>query len=289
MDHETLKLFLDIQTAGTISRAASVNYITQSSASKRIALLEKELGVTLFDRGRGKGSVLLTPAGKSFVDIAERMLLLHRQAMELQVNSERKVFTIACINSVQGYTLPPLIRRFQAFHPSLCVSLEDHHSAEIFPLLLDRRIDIGITQSEAPFLELESELLFEEDYRVVMLPQAEQSCGMGAIHPSGLKPEHEIFEAFDAVLQNWHDHWWRPAASKLRVNTTPTAERYFHDPEDWMIVPETVADAMEHKGFISRSLLEDPPKHRVFITSGKASGGLVQSFLQEARSYFKRL
>lgn len=287
MERETLKLFLDIRGTGNITRAANANYITQSAASKRIALLEKELGVTLFRRGKGRDMVTLTPAGEGFADIAERMLLLYQQAMDLKENAERKVLNIACINSVQGYTLPSFIMEIQARYPNLCVTLEDHHSAEIFPLLVNRRIDIGIAQTAAPFSELASELLFEEEYRVVMQPREIQLCAEGKIHPGQLAAEHEIFEAFDAEFQRWHDYWWQPSKSKIRVNTTPTAERYLRDAREWIIVPEMVAYAMEKKGFASWALAEQPPKHRVFITYNKSiNHDMVPVFVREAKEYF---
>lgn len=287
MDRDTLQLFLDIRDTGNITRAANANYITQSTASKRIAQLEKELGVELFCRGKGKSTAIMTPAGEGFSDIAERMLLLYQQAMALKEDADRGLLTIACVNSVQGYTLPPLIRTFQEKHPHLCVTLEDHHSVEIFPLLLNRRVDVGITQTAAPFPELTSELLFEEPYRVVMLSGRRSANDLEEIHPASLLAEHEIFEAFDTDLQIWHDYWWKPSAAKIRVNTTPTAERYFYSPEDWMIVPETVARMMEGEKFISVPLAENPPKHHVFTAYHKNNENkVVQDIVKVMKQYF---
>ena len=287
MERETLQLFLAIRDTGNITRAASERYITQSAASKRIAQLEKELGVTLFERGKGHSTVALTPAGEGFSDIAERMLLLYQQALALRENAGQRGLTVACINSVQGYTLPGFIRELQAQHPDLCVTLEDHHSVEIFPLLENKRLDLGITQLAAPFSDLVSYPLFEEGYRVVTLPGADGTPAEAPVHPAHLPAEHEIFEAFDTEFQKWHDYWWRPSGCKIRVNTTPTAERYFCDPEDWMIVPETVAYAMEQKGFCSRPLLEDPPRHRVYVVHHKESRNeMVRLFASAARAYY---
>jgi DNA-binding transcriptional LysR family regulator len=288
MDIESLKLFLDVRNFGSLTNAANINYIKQSTVGKRISLLEEELGIQLFQRSRGKSRVIITPAGEAFSDIAERMLLLYGQAMELQKDEERRTLTIACINSVQDYSLPPLILQLKQQYPNLCVSLEDHHSVEIFLLLENRRVDIGIAQASAPFSDLQSVLLFEEDYRVVMLPSETERFPTGSIHPHQLPAKHEIFEAFDSNLQNWHDYWWQPFNAKIRVNTTPTAERYFNTPEEWMIVPASVARLMEQKGLLSYTLEKNPPRHHVFAVYEKQmQNPYVELFIEAAKVYYK--
>ncbi len=288
MDIDSLKLFLDVQNSGNITNAAINNYMTQSAVSKRIHLLEKELGVSLFYRKKGQSLALITPAGEAFSDIANRILLLHQQALTLQQYAERRALTIACINSVQNYTLPPLIFQLQQEYPQLCVTLEDHHSVEIFPLLVNNRVDIGITQAAAPFSDLESVHLFTEDYRVIMRPSVEKRFTADTVHPSQLIAEMEIFEAFDIRLQNWHDYWWRPFNAKIRVNTTPTAEQYFTTPDEWMIVPSSVAYSMEKKGFISYALEENPPPHEVYLVYKKQiKDPHVIMFIEKALYHFK--
>ena len=59
MDRETLRLFLDIRDTGNITRAANANYITQSAASKRIAMLEQE--TYLFDASIAENIALADP------------------------------------------------------------------------------------------------------------------------------------------------------------------------------------------------------------------------------------
>ena len=74
---------------------------------------------------------------------------------------------------------------------------------------------------------------------------------------------------FDQAFQDWFDQWWRPYSVKVRVNTTPTAERYFSDKNDWMIVPAAVAKDMEKRGFVSCPLLEPAPHHYVYLVYHK--------------------
>ena len=62
MDIQQIQYFLEVVRSGNFSVAAENLYTTQSSVSKNIKSLEKELNIQLFDRG--KRQIQLTEAGK---------------------------------------------------------------------------------------------------------------------------------------------------------------------------------------------------------------------------------
>ena len=264
MDMETLRIFLDVQRSGSITAAANNHYMTQPAIGKRIAQLERELDVTLFQRGKGHSHVELTPEGKSFSDIAERILMLYEQAQALHEDAARQYLTVACIHSAHDFLMPKLLVQLKEEHPRLCVTVEDHHTVEIMPLLENRRIDVGITQSAAVSRCLISELLYEEPYYVVLRPENELSKKK-VLHPTELDASHGIFQSFDQSFEEWFDKWWKPYSVKMRVNTTPSAEHYFSDSADWMIVPRAVASEMLSHDFVVCSLTENPPMHCVYM------------------------
>ena len=265
MDMESLRIFLDVQRSGSITAAANSHYMTQPALGKRIAQLEKELGVMLFLRGKGHSCVELTPAGREFSDIAERMLILYEQARGLKEEAERKYLTVACIRSAHGFLMPELVACLKTLHPELCMTVEDHHTEEIMPLLEKRRIDVGITQSAGVSPNLFSELLYREPYYVVL--RCENKLSQKTIlYPEELKAEHGIFQSFDQSFEEWFSKWWKPYAVKVRVNTTPSAENYFGEEEDWMIVPKAVAAELVSHGFVACSLSGEVPLHCVYMT-----------------------
>lgn len=288
MDLESVKLFMDVRKSGNLTKTAKHYYITQSTVSKRLALLEDELGVTLFQRQKGKSQVLLTPEGEMFCEIANRMLLLQEQAFKIHQSGIKYFFTIACINSAQDYTMPPLILKFQQKNPNLLLMLENHHSVEIFPLVENQSVDVGITQVPAPYPDLQSLLLYEEEYRVVMRKPKDSLPPGAQIHPTALKPEHEIYQSFCEELKDWHDHWWSAFRSKIRVNTTATGEMYFSAPEDWMIVPACIAAEMSRRGFTAYSFDVEMPKHKVYLVWKKRTdNAFVEAFVEDAKLYFR--
>jgi len=70
MDSGALNTFLIVYRRGGISNAAKVLHRSQPAISRRIALLEEELGVPLFERIAGR--TVLSDAGKVMVPYAER-------------------------------------------------------------------------------------------------------------------------------------------------------------------------------------------------------------------------
>lgn len=287
MDMDSVKLFVDVWKSGNLTKTASQYYLTQSTVSKRLAILEKELGIRLFLRQKGKSQVLLTPEGEAFYDIAVRMLTLNEQAFQLQQGGTKYFLTAAAVSSVQDYTLPPFILKFQAEHPELLLTLENHHSVEIFPLVENERVDVGLTHAPAPYPDLNSLLLYEEDYLVMM--RAGEHCPPAGtrLHPWDLDPEHEIFQSFCGEWKDFHDHWWSARWSKLRVNNTSTAQRYFSDPGDWMVVPACIAQAMHSKGFVSYAFSVETPRHKVYlIWKKRTENPLLKQFISGAVEFF---
>ena len=57
-----LELFLNVARYGSFTKAGERMFMTQSRVSKRIDLMENELGLQLFIRNKRK--VILTPAGR---------------------------------------------------------------------------------------------------------------------------------------------------------------------------------------------------------------------------------
>lgn len=77
MEITTIRYFLSVAKHLNFSQAAEENNISQSSFSKAIMRLERDLGVKLIDRSRHP--IALTPAGKCFYD---RMLVIEPQFQE---------------------------------------------------------------------------------------------------------------------------------------------------------------------------------------------------------------
>ena len=80
MDYDQLASFLEVAKLQSFSRAAEKIFRTQPAISAQVRLLEQECGEKLFDRSGKK--VLLTPAGDILRRYADKMLDLHKEALQ---------------------------------------------------------------------------------------------------------------------------------------------------------------------------------------------------------------
>ena len=98
VDLHDLEWFLAIVDAGTFGRAADALRVSQPSLSRRVAAMERKLGVALFSRERRQ--IELTPAGRALAREA-RGLLADAQAMvDLARCAARGVSADTCASGI---------------------------------------------------------------------------------------------------------------------------------------------------------------------------------------------
>jgi DNA-binding transcriptional LysR family regulator len=121
-------------TLKSVTRAAHKLCVTQSALSSRIAALESELGVLLFDRRDKQFS--LTAAGVRFQRHAERLLNVQREIKEEFGNESQRPLSLrlGVIESVLHSWLIPWLQAVRAEHPALELAL----TVETSPVLLDQ-------------------------------------------------------------------------------------------------------------------------------------------------------
>ena len=87
MDLRKLEAFLTVANTGKYTDAAEKLFVSQSSLSKQMAQMERELGVKLFKKTRN--GVELTQAGFDFYSYVRKMLPeYHRAVDRLQMYRE---------------------------------------------------------------------------------------------------------------------------------------------------------------------------------------------------------
>jgi LysR family transcriptional regulator, transcription activator of glutamate synthase operon len=146
MDIRQIQYFISIVDTGSFSAAADEHYVSQSSLSKVIMALEKELGVPLFDRSKRK--VSLTEAGKAFLGHA-RKLSADYKAMAVELDGHKSStgsFSIASIPVLTQYGITTLISQFRDRYPTIQFSLEEVDGLNILPALAEYRFDLAFAR-----------------------------------------------------------------------------------------------------------------------------------------------
>ena len=168
MQVETFKIFCDLVDTGSFSKAAAINSITQSAVSQQIRSLENRYHVTLIERGRRNFS--LTPEGNAFLEASKQILDIYDhlgdKLHELQ-NVVAGDIKIAAIYSIGLHELPPYLKEFRRLHPNVELHVEYRRSAEVYSLVLNGEVDLGLVSfpSKRKGLQIEP---FTKDKLVVI-------------------------------------------------------------------------------------------------------------------------
>lgn len=290
MDIEDLKIFLEIDKRKNISTAAEHLHMTQSTVSRRLSALEKELGINLFIRGKGIDIVTRTAVADMLADISRQMIPLDEKAHALKGYKDMRRLSIASTDSLASYPLKRFFHEFPRQHPNLEIEMIISDSTQIFEMINNRMMDIGITNGSAPYPNLQSKVLFEEDF--VVLRRGQNRSETGYVHPTELKANHEIFQFFNSDYQYWHQLWWPQAIKKFRVNQAIFTVNFLTEPEDWTILPQSVATLlMPEDGYITK-LLETPPKRTCCLITKKGirpdKKEVIEIFTKDVEDYFRK-
>lgn len=123
MDLNTLTSFIAIVDEGGMTRAAESLHISQSAMSSSISKLERELGVTLFDRG-GKG-LRLTREGEFFLIWAQRLNETLAEGTQMLQDAITTSGHIRIGNCVENDGIYYMISSFCQQYPHIQVQLYD--------------------------------------------------------------------------------------------------------------------------------------------------------------------
>jgi DNA-binding transcriptional LysR family regulator len=146
MHIETLKTFCDLIDTGSFSKAAALNFVSQSAVSQQVKSLERRFDQRLIERGQRKG-VTPTEAGKIFYagckEILERFGALEER-MRVKSAVIAGSIKIATVYSIGLHELPPYVKQFIKAHPHVKVNIEYSRTDKVYEACLNNTIDFGI-------------------------------------------------------------------------------------------------------------------------------------------------
>lgn len=145
MQIETLKIFCDILETRSFSKAASLNYISQSAVSQQVRGLEERYRRKLIERG--KRTLAPTQAGEVLYEGAKEILdrfLAMENHLQVLSNSISGSLRVATVYSVGLHELPPYLKTFMKRYPAANVRLEYSRSNRIYDDVSSGTVDLGI-------------------------------------------------------------------------------------------------------------------------------------------------
>ena len=145
MDTQNLRAFLLVAESGSFSKAAKRLHLTQPAVSKRIAQLEAQLNVSLFDRiGR---RISTTEAGEALLPHA-RAVHLEMQAAQQSVRDlageVRGRLRLATSHHIGLHRLPPLLSFFSKAFPAVQLDIDFMDSEQAYELTLQGEVELAV-------------------------------------------------------------------------------------------------------------------------------------------------
>lgn len=153
-------------------KAAESCFVSQPTLSVAIKKLEDELGLTVFERGRGE--VTLTPMGAQIVSQAQRVLEEASRITQLAQQGRDQLaapLRVGAIYTVGPYLFPHLIPALTEAAPNMRLVVEENYTSVLKERLKHGELDAIIIS--LPFGEpgIATRPLYEEPF-VVLLPSS---------------------------------------------------------------------------------------------------------------------
>ena len=167
----SLGVFVSVVELGSVSKAAAAHHMAQPSASNRLRILERQLGLTLLDRS-SSGSIP-TAEGSVVAGWAAGVLRAAEQlsagVAALQAEASG-LLRIGASFTVAEYLLPPWLERFVRDRPTDSVSLLVANSASVEGQLNNGLVDLGFIESPHQTPALSSQVVGRDELVVVVAP-----------------------------------------------------------------------------------------------------------------------
>ena len=145
MDTQNLSAFLFVAENRSFSLAAQKLHLTQPAVSKRIALLEDQLGTALFDRiGR---NISLTEAGDALLPHAravQRELEAARQSVRDLSGSVAGQLRLATSHHIGLHRLPPVLSQFSKAYTAVHIDIDFMDSEQAYELIMQGKAELAI-------------------------------------------------------------------------------------------------------------------------------------------------
>lgn len=144
------KVFFEVASHLSFSKAADILYISQPAISKHIKKLEAEISVQLFERNGN--SISLTSSGKKLLVQMHKAKQLENEIfsdIEIVKNqfAARGELKVGASTTVSLYVLPKILSAFHRKFPNIKILLINRNSENVLKALTNHEIDIAIIET----------------------------------------------------------------------------------------------------------------------------------------------
>ena len=245
MDNQNLSAFIIVAENKSFSEAAYVLDVTQSTISKRIALLESQVGKKLFDRIARR--VALTQAGQELLPRARRILKEYADALQAINDLSGNVsgiLRLAISHHLGLYRLPDLLKIFSKTYPDVVLDIEFMDSEKAYERIMQAKSEIGIiTLGSEIHPNIHKKEIWDDPLKFV--------CSEDHALSKLLDPELEDLANFPVILpglntytgrivQNIFQYRQISLVTPMSTNYLETISKMVEIGLGWSVLPETL-------------------------------------------------
>jgi LysR family hydrogen peroxide-inducible transcriptional activator len=164
-----LRYIVALAQEGNFSRAAEHCSVSQPTLSVAIARLEDELGVQLFERG--KGFVSPSAVGARVVEQAQLALSEAEKVRQIAMRGRDQLegpLRLGVIHTIGPYLLPQLIQSLKQVAPGMPLAIEENMTATLAEMLHDNEIDVVIIALPFAVPGVVTRAIYDESFKVVV-------------------------------------------------------------------------------------------------------------------------
>jgi DNA-binding transcriptional LysR family regulator len=172
MDLRQLEMFRAVAENSSFTVAGQRLYVAQSAISRKIRLLEEELGEKLFKRVNKR--IFLTPGGEVILRYTLRIFQeLRNAALEVSDLAQMKQGTLRIGSGMTAcmYLLPPVIEEFQTRFPQINIQVVTGTAETLIPQIRNGQIDLGVLTLPVVSPDLDVTPFAKEEMVLVVSPR----------------------------------------------------------------------------------------------------------------------
>lgn len=295
MDEKDWLLLQSLRKEKSLTRAAERMYMTQPALTYRLQQLEKKFGVGLVVKN-GKG-IRLTAEGEYLADYAGKMLAELRNTRDHIVNMQREVqgtLRIGASIYFGQYELPVIIKKFLELYPKVQIHVDTGFSSEIFDMLLQEEIQVGIIRGEFQWYD-RKHLLQEENICLVSTEQLDLDALPSLPRINYRAPklalrlgDQQSFSLSHAIDQWWHERYQDPPTITMQVDSYETCKEMAKFGLGYTIIPRVFVRPGENLQTVDLTLRDGQPiKRRTWMLYRDAAlqFAVVDRFVEFLQNY----
>ena len=168
MNIEHIAEFAVLAQVGNYLEASELLFISQSTLSKHIQSMERELGVRLFDRSTRR--IALTEEGRTFLPYAKKIATLrHEYTVALEQTRGTQSLTIGSLPIMAPYGITSAIMDFQHDNPHVQVRIVEGDAAELKSAMRAGELEVAFIRDDGADEREFRKMPFAEDHLVAVL------------------------------------------------------------------------------------------------------------------------